>query len=132
MSRKKKHQPEKGKFKSHFELEASEKLGADNYEVAELTYIVPAEKHTYTPDFTTIAHDGHQVHFETKGRFRSKAEADKYIYVRDSNPGIDIRFVIMSDKTMMPRSKKTTMYEWLKKNGFQVYVWPNLPNINKL
>lgn len=131
MARKKK-KVDTGKFRSHFELEASSKLGKDNYEVTELSYTIPAEQHKYIPDFTTTAQDHHQIHWETKGRFRTKAEADKYIYVRESNPGIDIRFVIMSDKTMMPRSKKTTMYEWLKKNGFQVYVWPNLPNIAKL
>lgn len=130
MSKRKK--ADTGKFKSHFELEASEKLGADNYEVAELSYTIPAELHKYIPDFTTTAQDGHSVHFETKGRFRTKAEADKYIFVRDSNPGIDIRFVIMSDKTLMPRSKKTTMKDWLVKNGFQVYVWPSVPNVNKL
>lgn len=131
MARKKK-KTDTGKFRSHFELDASEKLGADNYEVAELTYTIPAEDHKYIPDFTTTAQDGHDIHWETKGRFRTKTEADKYIYVRDSNPGIDIRFVIMSDKTLMPRSKKTTMKEWLERNGFTVYVWPNIPNIKKL
>ena len=129
MARKKK--TETGKYKSHFELEASGKLGDENYEVVNISYTIPAEDHSYTPDFSVTAQDGHYVHFETKGRFRSKAEADKYLYVRDSNPEIDLRFVIMSDKTLMPRSKKT-MYEWLKKNGFQVYIWPNIPNISKL
>lgn len=132
MGKKRKHGDGNGKFRSHFELDASEKLGTDNYEVTELSYTIPAVEHRYTPDFTTTAQDGHQVHWETKGRFRTKAEAEKYIYVRDSNPGIDLRFVIMDRKTMMPRSRKTTMYDWLVKNGFTVYVWPNIPNISKL
>ena len=121
-----------GKFKSHFEIEVSEKLGKDNYEVSELSYVEPAVNHKYIPDFTTTSTDGHLIYWETKGRFRTKAEADKYIYVRDSNPDIDLRFVIMDKKTLMPRSKKTTVYDWLVKNGFTVYIWPNLPNIKKL
>ena len=121
-----------GKFKSHFEVEVSDKLGADNYEVSELEYTEPAVKHRYIPDFTTVSQDGHNIYWESKGRIRNKAEADKYLYIRDSNPDIDLRFIIMDKKTLMPRSKKTTLYEWLKKNGFTVYVFPDIPNIKKL
>lgn len=121
-----------GKFKSHFEVEVSDKLGKENYEISELTYEVPAVEHKYTPDFTRVAQDGHNIYFELKGRFRNKAEADKYLYIRQSNPEIDLRFIIMDKKTLMPRSKKTTLYDWLKKNGFTVYVWPDIPNIKKL
>ncbi len=129
---KSKHKKDVGKFKSHFELEVSEKLGDENYEVSELQYEIPAEPHKYVPDFTTTSTDGHLIYWETKGRFRTKSEADKYIWVRDSNPEIDLRFIIMDKKTLMPRSKKTTVYSWLVKNGFEVYVWPNIPNIKKL
>lgn len=129
---KSKHKKDCGKYKSHFELEVSEKLGDENYEVSEVEYEEPAVSHKYTPDFTITTTDGHTVHFETKGRFRTKSEANKYIWVRDSNPEIDLRFIIMDKKTLMPRSKKTTMYNWLLKNGFTVYVWPDIPNIKKL
>lgn len=121
-----------GKFKSHFEVEVSDKLGADNYEVSELEYEIPATKHTYKVDFTLTSKDGHQIYIECKGKPRSLEEMKKYIYVRDSNPDIDLRFVIMDKKTLMPRSKKTTLYDWLKKNGFAVYVFPDIPNIKKL
>lgn len=121
-----------GKFKSHFEVEVSDKLGKDNYEISELEYIVPAVKHLYTPDFTTVAQDGHNIYWELKGRIRNKAEADKYLYIKQSNPEIDLRFIIMDKKTLMPRSKKTTLFDWLKKNGFPVYVYPDIPNIKKL
>ena len=121
-----------GKFKSHFEVEVSDKLGKDNYEISELEYEVPATQRKYIPDFTVKAQDGHNIYIECKGFFRNKAEADKYIYVRDSNQGIDLRFIIMDKKTLMPRSKKTTVYSWLVKNGFEVYVFPNIPNIKKL
>ena len=128
----KKTKKDLGKYKSHFEVEVSSKLGDCNYEVTEMEYTEPAVQHKYIPDFTTTAQDGHQIHWETKGRFRTKAEADKYIMVRDSNPEIDLRFIIMDRKTMMPRSKKTTIFSWLVKNGFTVYVWPDIPNIRKI
>lgn len=129
---KSKHKKDVGKFKSHFELEVSEKLGDENYEVSELEYEEPAVKHKYVPDFTTVAQDGHNIYWELKGRLRTLEEGKKYIWVRDSNPEIDLRFIIMDKKTLMPRSKKTTLYEWLKKNGFTVYVFPDIPNIKKL
>lgn len=121
-----------GKYKSHFELEISGKMPDESYEATELKYTIPATEHIYIPDWTVTATDGHSIYLESKGRFRTKAEADKYLLVRDSNPDIDLRFIIQSDKTLMPRSKKTTMKQWLKKNGFVVYVWPNVPNIAKL
>ena len=127
MSKSRKHKKDCGKYKSHFEMEVAEKLGEENYEVSELTYEVPAVPHIYIPDFTVTAQDGHKINFECKGRFRTKAEADKYIYVRDSNPDIDLRFILMDKKTLMPRSKKTTVYEWLVKHNFTVYVYPNIP-----
>lgn len=129
---KSKHKKDVGKFKSHFELEVSEKLGDENYEISELNYEIPATQHIYKVDFTLTAQDGHKIYIECKGKPRSLEEMKKYIYVRDSNPEIDLRFVIMDKKTLMPRSKKTTVYNWLVKNGFTVYVWPNLPNFKKL
>lgn len=116
-----------GKFKSHFEVEVSDKLGADNYEISELSYEVPATPRKYVPDFTVKAQDGHDIYIECKGFFRNKTEADKYIYVRECNPNIDLRFILMDKKTLMPRSKKTTVAEWLKKNGFVYYIWPDIP-----
>lgn len=130
MSKKKKK--DTGKYKSHFELEMSYRMPEDSYECDELTYTIPATEHKYIPDWTVTASDGHKIYLESKGRFRTKAEADKYLLVRDSNPGIDLRFVIQSEKTLMPRSKKTTMKQWLEKNGFKTYVWPNIPNPNRM
>lgn len=123
---------DKGKYRSHFELEVSEKFPEDSYESTELSYTIPAEQHKYVPDFTVTATDGHVVYVECKGRFRTKAEADKYLMVLDSNPGIDLRFIIMDKETLMPRSKKTTMYKWLTQHGIKVYLWPNIPKITNL
>jgi len=120
-----------GKYKSHFELEVSEKLGGENYETTELNYEKPAEEHKYIPDFTLERNGVEPIYIECKGRPRTTEEMKKYIWVRDCNKGIDLRFIIMDKKTLMPRSKKTTVYEWLLKHGFTVYVWPNIPKFEK-
>lgn len=130
---KKKSKEELGKFRSHFEMTVAEKMPDNScYECEEVEYKIPEEPHKYTPDFVITAKDGHKVYLEVKGRFRTKAEADKYIHIRNSNQNMDLRFIIMDAKTLMPRSKKTTMKQWLEKNGFTVYVWPNIPNLKKL
>lgn len=129
---KRKHKKDLGKYKSHFEMEVAEKLGSENYEVSELEYEVPATPHHYTPDFTLEYPTREPVYIECKGRPRTTEEMKKYLYIRECNQGIDLRFIIMSKDTLMPRSKKTTLYEWLVKHNFTVYVYPNLPNFKKL
>ena len=125
MSKSRKHKKDCGKYKSHFEMEVAEKLGEENYEVSELTYEVPATEHHYIPDFTINAIE--PVYIECKGRPRTTEEMKKYLWIRECNKGIDLRFIIMDKKTLMPRSKKTTVYEWLVKHNFTVYVYPNIP-----
>lgn len=125
MSKSRKHKKDVGKYKSHFEMEVAEKLGEENYEVSELTYEIPATEHHYIPDFTINAIE--PVYIECKGRPRTTEEMKKYIWIRECNKGIDLRFILMDKKTLMPRSKKTTVYEWLLKHNFTVYVYPNIP-----
>lgn len=111
-----------GKYRSKLEDEVSKVMPDGTYECEKIEYTIPAKIHNYTPDFTTG-----DIRWEVKGRFRDIEEAKKYLYVKESNPELDLRFIIQSEKTMMPKSKKTTMKEWLEKNGFVVYVWPNVP-----
>lgn len=109
-------------YRSNLEEEVSKIMPNGTYECEKIEYTIPATTHNYTPDFTTG-----KIRWEVKGRFRDIDEARKYIFIKDSNPDIDLRFIISSEKTMMPKSKKTTMKGWLEKNGFTVYVWPNVP-----
>lgn len=114
---------EKTKYRSKFEEEVDKWFGDRAcYECEKIEYEKPSEKHFYTPDFTNG-----NVRYEVKGRFRDIDEAKKYLFIRDSNPDLDLRFIIASEKTMMPRSKKTTIKQWLEKNGFTVYVWGKMP-----
>ena len=110
------------KYRSHLEEEVSKIMPSGTYESEKIEYEIPATTHNYTPDWTLG-----DIRIEVKGRFRDIDEAKKYLYVKRSNPDLDLRFIIQSEKTMMPKSKKTTMKQWLEKNGFLVYVWPNFP-----
>lgn len=131
---KKKKKADTGIYKSKFEMDVATKMPEGSYECEEIEYQIPATTHKYTPDFVTTDNDGHKIYWETKGRYRTKAEADKYLWIRDSNPNIDIRFIIMDPKTLMPNCKKTTMADWLKKNNFTFYVYPDIPKklLNKV
>ena len=55
-----------------------------------------------------------------------------YLLIQSLNSGIIFNFILMNEKTLMPRRKKTTVAEWLKKNGFTYYIWPDIPNFKKL
>ena len=93
-----------------------------------IEYIIPARKAKYTPDFKR--REGHVL--EAKGRFRTAAEAKKYIHIRDSNPDIEIEFVFENPECPMPGARrrrdgtKRTMREWAEENGFKWRTYPNL------
>jgi hypothetical protein len=91
-------------------------------------YEVPARKARYGPDFQLKPN----YLLEAKGRFRTMAEAYKYIWVRDSNPEITLEFVFENPDCPMPGARrrkdgtKFTHKEWAEKNGFK---WRHYPNI---
>ena len=131
---KSKNKKDYGKFKSHFEMEVAAKMPENSYECEEISYEVPSISKIYHPDFVTTDNEGHKIYWETKGRPHSTDEMTKYIYVRNSNQDIDLRFILMDKKTLMPRCKKTTVADWLKKNNFTYYIWPDIPKklLNKV
>ena len=95
------------------------------YEPMALSYM---QKKEYIPDFCYK-----NILFEAKGRFRTYAEASKYIAVREHNPEYEIIFVFSNPNTPMPGSKprkdgtKMTHGEWAKKNGFRFYTEVTIP-----
>lgn len=77
---------------------------------------------------------------ETKGRFRTRAESKKYLWIRKAlQPHTELIFVFMEvpstpDRTAyMPSAKarkdgtKQTLGDWATKNGFQWYRHTALP-----
>lgn len=93
-----------------------------------IEYTVPARDAKYTPDFEVKKN--HVL--EAKGRFRTMAEAKKYIHVRDSNPDLILEFVFENPECPMPGARrrrdgtKRTMREWAEENGFKWRTYPNL------
>ncbi len=90
-------------------------------------YEVPATKHKYTPDFTKTI-NGIEYFIESKGRFRTLKEAQKYIHVRNSlKEHQRLVFLLYGKNKPMPHAKKRkdgtrqTHEEWLTKNGFQFF-----------
>ena len=81
--------------------------------------------HWYEPDFRYG-----NVLIESKGRFRNRQEATKYLWVRKAlSVKTQLVFVFQNHKTPMPNAKrrkkcgtKQTMGEWATKHGFQWYT----------
>lgn len=88
------------------------------YEPETFEYTVPESDHRYTPDFKLICKSTKEaIYVEVKGYMDAK-EARKYIFVRDSNEGLDLRFVFQNAYAKMPH-RQTSYAQWAEKNGFQ-------------
>jgi hypothetical protein len=86
---------------------------AYEYEAFKLTFIEPAKKRTYCPDFRLP----NGIIVETKGRFLT-ADRQKMIMVKSQHPELDIRFVFSNSKTKIAKRSPTTYADWCVKNGF--------------
>lgn len=106
----------KAPYKSRFEQEFAKARPELGYETTRLEYTT---QHTYTPDFS-----GFTTHYELKGRFRTSAEAAKYIAVMAAHPKLKFRFVFMDADKPMPGARRRkdgtiyTMGEWADRNNF--------------
>jgi hypothetical protein len=126
-------------FDSWLEFDLSKELRQCKFHTEKIPYI---QRKTYEPDF--IFYDEEEellTYIEVKGRFRDRAEAKKYVDIRDSlTRNIDLEcayelvFVFQNPKTAMPFARKRadgtkfTMAEWADKNGFTYYTPESLPN----
>lgn len=74
----------------------------------------------YTPDFTVGT-----IILETKGKLTS-SERTKFIAIKKSNPGIDLRLVFQRDNKL--RRDSTQHYsDWASANGFKYIIGVKLP-----
>lgn len=84
--------------------------------------------HKYEPDW--VYSKGTETLFiESKGRFRTTEEANKYKYIQEYfKDEAEIIFVFYNPKTPMPNAKrrkdgtKLTHAEWAEKNGFRWFT----------
>lgn len=83
------------------------------YETLTVPYVQPATGRRYKPDF--ILPNG--IIIEAKGRFKS-SHRKKHLMVRDSHPGLDIRFVFSRSSTRLSKRSKTTYAQWCESKGF--------------
>jgi hypothetical protein len=85
-----------------------------------LSYVVPARRASYTPDF--IDHATKTI-IEAKGFLRAE-DRKKMVLIKEQNP--DWTFVLLFQKptTTISKASKTTYAMWAEKNGFS---WRELP-----
>lgn len=91
-----------------------------------IEYVTPS---SYEADFKTETAEGKIILLEVKGRFRTRAEASKYIYIREAlnkaEEEAEIIFLFQDANKPMPFVKKRkdgtkqTHGEWAEKNGFR-------------
>ena len=91
---------------SHREIKAE-------YEPFKIDYTVPESYRKYTPDF--VLENG--ICVECKGWFPLD-DRKKMIFVRSSNPNLDIRFVFMDADVRIKKSSYTTLGDWATKHKF--------------
>lgn len=108
------------KFRSRFEKVVCEDLIERNhadteYEPYAIDYKIPENYHGYTPDF--VLPNG--IVIECKGWFPLK-DRKKMIFVRSSNPHLDIRFVLLKPEIKLMKGSPTTVGQWCTTNHF---VW---------
>lgn len=109
-------------YRSGFEKRIAQNLKEANvsfgYETEKLTYVIPARKATYTPDFIVKRSDGSTLVVEAKGRFRTAADRQKLILVKETHPDRDIRLVFQNSKLPIYKGSKTTYAMWANTHGF--------------
>jgi len=93
------------------------------YEAVKFKYTIPASVHSYTLDFIIHKPNKHKpLRIETKGVFRGRwpvADRKKHLYLRDSDPNIDIRFIFQNPNAKIAPNAKTTVSQWASINGFK-------------
>ena len=117
-------------FDSWLEFDLFNNLRKCEYHPDRIDYI---QKKTYEPDFKYTRPDGHTVYIEAKGRFRDRAEARKYIDIREGLEDASLVFVFQNPQVSMPAAQRRadgtrlTMAEWATKNNFTYYCKDVVP-----
>jgi hypothetical protein len=105
-------------FRSRLERKIAEQLKLEGievrYETEKVPYIVPPRAAKYLPDF--ILPNG--IYIEAKGWLQAKDRA-KMVHVRDSNPGLDIRFVFERAQNKIYKGSPTTYAKWCDDHQFR-------------
>jgi hypothetical protein len=110
------------KKSSGFEKEVGPAL-AKKHKLSKVLPISYTSHHKYTADY--VIHnekDNTTVYIEVKGRFRTSAEAAKYIDIaRHLKHNESLVFIFMYPDRVMLNYKSQTYREWAAKHGFEVW-----------
>lgn len=108
---------ERAKYKSKLEDKIAKQLtdsGIEfSYETLKISYMVPARKAKYTPDFVVG-----DIIIEAKGRFRTAQDRQKLLLVKEQYPDLDLRLVFERAKTPIYPGSPTPLSKWAEDNGF--------------
>jgi hypothetical protein len=100
-----------------------DELGIDyQYEPFTISYVVPARKATYKPDF--VLPNG--IIVEVKAGTIETKDRQKMVLVKEQNPELDIRFVLGRPKGKISPKSKTTYAKWAEDHGF-IYAEKKVP-----
>lgn len=92
------------------------------YEGMIVSYVKPASKHKYTPDFALP----NGVVIETKGLWTLQ-DRQKIVLVRKQNPTLDLRMLFQNPKTKISKGSPTTYADFCDRNGIPWAKGPNPP-----
>lgn len=84
------------------------------YEGCYIGYSKPATSHKYIPDIKLE----NGLFVEIKGWLQAK-DRKKHLYIKQSNPLVEIRFVFGNANNKIYKGSKTTYADWCNKHGFK-------------
>lgn len=82
------------------------------YETLKVHFEIPARKAKYTPDF-----ECGQIILEGKGYFRTAADRQRLILVKESNPNLDLRIVFQDARKPIYKGSPTSYAKWATDHG---------------
>lgn len=85
-----------------------------------IDYIIPAEKHTYSPDFFIPKRDGGWIIVETKGIWDYQ-DRYKHAWIKRLYPSLDIRFVFTRSLTRTSKGAKQTYADICEGRGRGIF-----------
>jgi len=105
-------------LRSKFEEEVARKYPELEYETDKLTYVVPAKKRIYNPDWKVRDN----VYIETKGKL-DRETIEKMLLVKEQNLNATIYILFQRGTNKLRKGSKMTYLDWAKKNGFEAACW---------
>jgi hypothetical protein len=85
------------------------------YETLKVHFEIPARKARYTPDFPCAG----DIVLETKGYFRTAADRQRLILVKECNPDLDLRLVFQDANKPIYKGSPTSYAKWATDHGFK-------------